>query len=169
MTDAPSVVEEWKILDEFPEYSISTLGRVRNNKNDYIRIPDINSKGYHRLRLVRDGKIIRKFVHRLVAENFLPNPLSKPMVDHINGDNKNNTVTNLRWATRSENTLNGKVRKDKKHTTLRNIVKNGNFFRWKICVKGQIHMSENFADERSAYDNFLTKCADLTTFVRLYQ
>jgi hypothetical protein len=155
--------EEWKVIDEFPEYSISSFGRIRNTKKEYIRIPDINSTGYARLRLVRNGKIIRKFIHRLVAEIFLPNPQNKPFVDHIDGNNQNNKLDNLRWATRSENMLNGKIRKDKKHTTLRNIIKNGKYFRWKVCVRGHIHTSENFNTEQEAHINFLTKCNELTT------
>jgi hypothetical protein len=160
--------EDWRALREYPEYEVSTLGRVRNAKKGSIRTPDINSKGYARLRLVRQHKIIRKFVHRLVAETYLENPENKEMVDHINGDHKDNRLCNLRWTTRSENMLNGKVRKDKKHTTLRNIVKNGKWFRWKVCVGGHIHTSRNFATEQEAYADFLVRCRDLTEFVRLY-
>jgi hypothetical protein len=166
--------EEWRPIKDYPEYEISSEGRVRNAKKhskdekEHIRVPDINSKGYARLRLVREGKIIRKFVHRLVAETFLENPDAKEMVDHINGDNKDNRLVNLRWSTRSENMLNGKVRKDKKHTTLRNVVKNGKHYRWKVCVRGQIHISKNFSTEQEAYADFLTKSKDLSNFLRLY-
>lgn len=61
----------------------------------------------------KDGyKIIRYknrnyFVHRLVAETFLPNPDNKPQVDHIKREEKsNNDVSNLRWVTAQENALN---------------------------------------------------------------
>ena len=45
------------------------------------------------------------FVHRLVAQTFIPNYDNKPCVDHIDGDKKNNHVNNLRWVTPSENNL----------------------------------------------------------------
>ena len=171
--NAPNT-EEWRPIKDYPEYEVSSLGRVRNAKKhnkdeqEHIRLPDYNSKGYARLRLMREGRIIRKFVHRLVAETFLENPNAKEMVDHINGDNKDNRLCNLRWTTRSENMLNGKVRKDKRHTTLRNIVKNGKHYRWKICVEGRIHVSRNFATEQEAYADFLVRSRDLSNFVRLY-
>ena len=43
------------------------------------------------------------FIHRLVAEAFLPNPLGLRDVDHIDGDRTNNNLTNLRWVTHKEN------------------------------------------------------------------
>ncbi len=44
------------------------------------------------------------FVHRLVAEAFLSNAMGKPIVNHKDADRKNNHVSNLEWATLSENT-----------------------------------------------------------------
>ena len=47
-----------------------------------------------------------RFIHRLVAETFLPNPENKPAVDHINGNRADNRIENLRWVSHKENSNN---------------------------------------------------------------
>ena len=59
--------------------------------------------GYKRFRYTIEGHRYNFKVHRLVAETFIPNPLGKPHVNHIDGDRSNNSVENLEWCTRSEN------------------------------------------------------------------
>lgn len=71
----------------------------------------ICSNGYYRVQL--GGK--KYLLHVLIAQTFLPNPLNKPTVDHINRIRTDNRVENLRWATRKEqadNTANVESRLD---------------------------------------------------------
>lgn len=53
--------------------------------------------------LYKNGKNKIKKIHRIVAENFIPNPENKPEVNHIDGNKQNNKVDNLEWVTKSEN------------------------------------------------------------------
>ena len=58
---------------------------------------------YLMVHLTKHNQIKSYLVHRLVAITFLPNPESKPEVNHIDGDKLNNNAYNLEWTTRSDN------------------------------------------------------------------
>lgn len=51
------------------------------------------------------------YVHRMVAELFIPNPENKPFIDHINTNKLDNRAVNLRWVTQTENMANPLTRK----------------------------------------------------------
>ena len=65
-------------------------------------------KPKHYYKLLMPNKRGHNYVHRLVAQNFVPNPrpLLFDQVDHINGDSLDNDQTNLRWVTRQLNNMN---------------------------------------------------------------
>lgn len=69
----------------------------------------MHDKGYKIVSLTRDGKTKTCFVHRLVAEAFIPNPDNLPMVNHKDEDKTNNFLENLEWCTASYNRTYGKA------------------------------------------------------------
>ena len=92
------------ILD-FDNYSVSLDGRVINNTTGKCKQPTDNhtGNGYLYVDLYKNGKRSRKYIHRLVAEAYIPNPLNLPYVNHIDGNPKNNNYKNLEWCTARQN------------------------------------------------------------------
>lgn len=97
--------EIWKDVKEYEGiYQVSNLGNFRKTKkcNATKMGYSIRKNGYKTVSLANDCAYITEYLHRLVAQAFIPNPENKPTVDHINRDRLDNRVENLRWATYSE-------------------------------------------------------------------
>lgn len=92
-------------------YEIDVFGNVYSivhnaHRRKRILKPYSNENGYMKVNLYDiNGKCKKKYIHRLVAEAFIPNPANKPNVNHIDCNVKNNNVNNLEWCTQSENIL----------------------------------------------------------------
>lgn len=112
--------EIWKDIKGYEGlYQVSNLGRVKSLDRTYKSsltntetitrrgkvLKPLFNRGYYYVALSSGNKVIRKSIHRLVAETFIPNNLNKPQVNHKDGNKKNNNVKNLEWATQSENQL----------------------------------------------------------------
>lgn len=98
--------EIWKdILGCEGLYQVSNFGRVKSFKFGKERIlkPGTNKYGYLIVILCKNGKVKHFYVHRLVAEAFIPNPHNYPCVNHKDECKTNNNVNNLEWCTYTYN------------------------------------------------------------------
>lgn len=94
----------WVKVSRNANYSISEGGEIRNDVTGRTKKPYTNKRnGYLYVDLYENNKSVKLPVHRLIAEAFIPNPESKPCIDHKDGNRQNNAIENLRWATYSEN------------------------------------------------------------------
>ena len=103
--------EIWKPITGFSNYEISSLGRVKTTRyrgtdKEWFHT-GIYHNGYHVVLMTNDDNIRKyKKVHKLMAEAFIPNPENKSTIDHINRNKLDNSISNLRWATSSEQNSN---------------------------------------------------------------
>lgn len=92
-------------------YKISNKGDVISLSKDsgFLKLkerimkPTIKPGGYLDIKLTKDGKSKHFYVHRLVAEHFIPNINNYPQINHKDNNPKNNNITNLEWCNNSYN------------------------------------------------------------------
>lgn len=96
--------EKWETIKEFPNYMISSYGRVMNKRLIKFVKPVIHGRdGQHVLNLWSGNNKKQFSLYRLLAIYFIPNPKNKPQINHINGDRSDYSLENLEWVTASEN------------------------------------------------------------------
>ena len=109
-----SETEIWQSLPGVPGVEVSTLGRVRTldrvvsseNRTCFTKgriLKQQYNRGYLIVSILVDGKCIKKIVHRLVAQTFIPNLDNLPDVNHKNCIRDDNRVENLEWCSKSYN------------------------------------------------------------------
>lgn len=114
--------EVWKDIEGFEGlYQVSNKSRVRSldryqlrysiNGKEYYTLhkgrvlkPRLNPSGYPYVNLYKDGVMISKTLHRLVAIAWIPNPDNLPFINHKDENPANPDINNLEWCTREYNT-----------------------------------------------------------------
>ena len=113
-------MEIWKdVVGYEGYYQVSDMGRVKalareiqdTTKNrvqrlkEHILIPQDNGSGYKVVCLCKRTKRKNHYIHRLVAEAFIPNSKKLKEVNHINFNKEDNNIDNLEWVTSRENKI----------------------------------------------------------------
>lgn len=80
-------------------YAITPCGKVWSYRRNRFMKFAYDGWGYYRAALTKEGKTTFKYIHRLVAEAYIPNPSNYPQVNHKDEDKSNNRLSNLEWCT----------------------------------------------------------------------
>ncbi len=99
--------EKWHLIDEFPEYEISTFGRVKRIKTKRILRPGKGTPKYPMVVLCKNKKTKPIRIHRIMAMVFLNDQKTGKEINHIDGNKSNNNLSNLELVTRRENIKHG--------------------------------------------------------------
>ena len=163
-------MEEFKKIDDYENYKISNQGNVKNINTGRILKPIKNCDGYYYVDLSKNGIKQTFKIHRLVGFAFIPNPENLPCIDHIDRIKTNNSITNLRWISHSNNNRN----KPKKQNTSCKYMgvsfdKTNGKYKAKIRINNKqkyIGYYEKEEEAGRAFDNFV-KQHNLSEFYTL--
>ncbi len=99
------MAENVKIIENYPNYTISIFGEVRNIKTGLPLKNYLAKNGYYVVNLYNTDAKKLVYIHRLIANAFLVNNENKKNINHKNGIKSDNNIENLEWCTHSENLI----------------------------------------------------------------
>tara|TARA_R100000951_G_scaffold54046_1_gene45509 strand:+ start:131 stop:583 length:453 start_codon:yes stop_codon:yes gene_type:complete len=126
-------------IQNFEDYLIYDDGVVFSEKRNIFLKTSKNKKGYEFVKLWKNSKGKNGYIHRLIAEHYLPKIEGKNYVDHIDGNKLNNNVSNLRWTTNIENCNNYKPIQKNNKSGHKNISKHQNGFLFQKKIYGKTY------------------------------
>lgn len=97
--------EVWMPIRNLEPYQVSNRACVKGYGGKRMK-PYLDPHGYYSFKFRKDGKYVKKYLHQLVSEYFVPNPDNNDVIDHINRTKTDNRPENLRWCSKSENNWN---------------------------------------------------------------
>jgi len=167
-------MEEWRDISGYEGlYQVSDFGRVKSlartdyNKNgrilpikERIMATHSNGVGHIKLTLSNGNSRSKKYVHRLMAEAFVPNPNGYKLINHIDGNPSNNTLPNIEWVSMRENVTHGLKKSDsrKKSSVFPGVHLNtiNTNKKWKamLFLNGKHNFLGNFYTEEEAHEAY---------------
>lgn len=123
-------IEEWRLIDGYDNYQVSSVGRVRNTNTMKILKPMKHVSGYYLINLSNNNVRKNYQIHRLVCFAFCNNDNDYNVVDHIDRNRINNNYLNLRWVTDSMNSRNRTI-SNINSTGIQGVSFDTNYNRWK--------------------------------------
>ena len=91
---------------------------IRRKDNKRVVSESVMRNGYLKVGLNTPSGQVTRYKHRLIAQQFIPNPDNLPDVDHIDRNKLNNSLNNLRWVSRSDNLRNRNMKASGKYQYL---------------------------------------------------
>jgi len=128
------LLEQYAMITDYPNYAVSSYGKVINITTGRILKPRKNRDGYYYVNLYKNKVMFYKKIHRLVTITFLNNPENKKCTDHIDRNKLNNNIANLRYATHSENSQNTSIKKNNT-STCTGVCFNKYLNKWQVQIR----------------------------------
>lgn len=96
--------ERWWYINGAPGYMISDCCRVWSERTQrFLKPKPMDKHGHLGVCLQVNGRPTYRYLHRLMAEAFIPNQYNQPIVRHLDDNPHNNYLDNLRWGTQKDN------------------------------------------------------------------
>ncbi len=129
--------EQWKDIIGFENYyKISNYGEIYSKRKNKIMKPYLIKKGYLRINLYLNKKVVRKLIHILVIENFgETKPFETSQVNHKDLNKINNHINNLEWTSPSENVNHAITNLDSRKEYLQDSMRNIGKEYYKLGIK----------------------------------